>query len=300
MWTICVERPETWKKHPRVLWDRHSADNEGELTASTPCSCCLYLEDLSRDLKTVLGFRFSTSGLSPSHWRQRWLPMLSSEPWPVHTTPVVGELCWTEIKHLDWKLDYLQLTVLLTKLMVVVSWRYVLLHHVMGELEKEKGSWGYVEGGMGGVSNAIASSARSHGASIFTEKARLFDLTLIQAGVYTLHCLFLDMGKELGQCIPALGSGGPHVRWLALNVFFSTHFRVVNPKNLGTTESVFFKSFIKVLTLNWLGRMYKRLWLVQMVLPREWCWRMAQRSTVNWFCPTLRHTSPSRSSRHRW
>uniref|UniRef100_A0A8C5BKN7 Pyridine nucleotide-disulfide oxidoreductase domain-containing protein 2 n=1 Tax=Gadus morhua TaxID=8049 RepID=A0A8C5BKN7_GADMO len=47
---------------------------------------------------------------------------------------------------------------------------YVLLHHVMGELEKEKGSWGYVEGGMGGVSNAIASSARSHGASIFTEK----------------------------------------------------------------------------------------------------------------------------------
>ncbi|XP_056465109.1 pyridine nucleotide-disulfide oxidoreductase domain-containing protein 2 [Gadus chalcogrammus] len=47
---------------------------------------------------------------------------------------------------------------------------YVLLHHVMGELEKEKGSWGYVEGGMGGVSNAIASSARSNGASIFTEK----------------------------------------------------------------------------------------------------------------------------------
>ncbi|CAL8298620.1 unnamed protein product [Merluccius merluccius] len=47
---------------------------------------------------------------------------------------------------------------------------YVLLHHVMGELEKEKGSWGYVEGGMGGVSKAIASSARSHGATIFTEK----------------------------------------------------------------------------------------------------------------------------------
>ncbi|KAM4607005.1 pyridine nucleotide-disulfide oxidoreductase domain-containing protein 2 isoform 2-T2 [Polymixia lowei] len=47
---------------------------------------------------------------------------------------------------------------------------YVLLHHVMGELEKEKGAWGYVEGGMGGVSKAIASSARSHGADIFTEK----------------------------------------------------------------------------------------------------------------------------------
>ncbi|XP_041803527.1 pyridine nucleotide-disulfide oxidoreductase domain-containing protein 2 isoform X2 [Chelmon rostratus] len=47
---------------------------------------------------------------------------------------------------------------------------YVLLHHVMGELEKEKGAWGYVEGGMGGVSQAIASSARSHGVEIFTEK----------------------------------------------------------------------------------------------------------------------------------
>ncbi|KAM9804216.1 pyridine nucleotide-disulfide oxidoreductase domain-containing protein 2 [Neosynchiropus ocellatus] len=47
---------------------------------------------------------------------------------------------------------------------------YVLLHHVMGELEKEKGAWGYVEGGMGGVSKAIASAARSYGADIFTEK----------------------------------------------------------------------------------------------------------------------------------
>ncbi|XP_037322309.2 pyridine nucleotide-disulfide oxidoreductase domain-containing protein 2 isoform X1 [Pungitius pungitius] len=47
---------------------------------------------------------------------------------------------------------------------------YVLLHHVMGELEKEKGSWGYVEGGMGGVSLAIARSARSCGVDIFTEK----------------------------------------------------------------------------------------------------------------------------------
>ncbi|KAF3708235.1 Pyridine nucleotide-disulfide oxidoreductase domain-containing protein 2 [Channa argus] len=47
---------------------------------------------------------------------------------------------------------------------------YVLLHHVMGELEKEMGAWGYVEGGMGGVSQAIASAARSYGVDIFTEK----------------------------------------------------------------------------------------------------------------------------------
>ncbi|KAI1894321.1 hypothetical protein AGOR_G00114610 [Albula goreensis] len=47
---------------------------------------------------------------------------------------------------------------------------YVLLHHIMGELEKEKGAWGYVEGGMGGVSKAIANSACASGAAIFTEK----------------------------------------------------------------------------------------------------------------------------------
>ncbi|XP_017579800.1 pyridine nucleotide-disulfide oxidoreductase domain-containing protein 2 [Pygocentrus nattereri] len=47
---------------------------------------------------------------------------------------------------------------------------YVLLHHVMGELEMEKGAWGYVEGGMGGVSKSIASSACSLGADIFTEQ----------------------------------------------------------------------------------------------------------------------------------
>lgn len=40
----------------------------------------------------------------------------------------------------------------------------------MGGLEGIQGAWGYVEGGMGALSVAIASSASAHGASIFTEK----------------------------------------------------------------------------------------------------------------------------------
>ncbi|XP_045424643.1 pyridine nucleotide-disulfide oxidoreductase domain-containing protein 2 [Lemur catta] len=48
---------------------------------------------------------------------------------------------------------------------------YVLLHHVMGSLEGMRGAWGLVQGGMGALSDAIASSATTHGASIFTEKA---------------------------------------------------------------------------------------------------------------------------------
>ncbi|TPX30231.1 hypothetical protein SmJEL517_g06158 [Synchytrium microbalum] len=45
---------------------------------------------------------------------------------------------------------------------------YVLLHHVMGELDGVSGAWAVVEGGMGAVSNAIASSATSYGAEIRT------------------------------------------------------------------------------------------------------------------------------------
>lgn len=45
---------------------------------------------------------------------------------------------------------------------------YVLLHHVMGEAAGKKGVWSYVQGGMGAISNAIASSARTHGAEIVT------------------------------------------------------------------------------------------------------------------------------------
>lgn len=47
---------------------------------------------------------------------------------------------------------------------------YVLLHHVMGEIDGIKGAWAYVEGGMGALSASIANSARSYGAQIFTDK----------------------------------------------------------------------------------------------------------------------------------
>ncbi|XP_067155642.1 pyridine nucleotide-disulfide oxidoreductase domain-containing protein 2 isoform X4 [Apteryx mantelli] len=47
---------------------------------------------------------------------------------------------------------------------------YVLLHHVMGTLEGQRGAWGYVAGGMGALSQAIASAAAARGAHIFAEK----------------------------------------------------------------------------------------------------------------------------------
>jgi phytoene dehydrogenase-like protein len=43
---------------------------------------------------------------------------------------------------------------------------YVLLHHYMGELDGAFTAWGCQKGGTGGVSDAIANAARSHGAEI--------------------------------------------------------------------------------------------------------------------------------------
>src|SRR6266850_2447089 len=48
---------------------------------------------------------------------------------------------------------------------------YVLFHHVMGECDGVRGVWGYVRGGMGGLSNAIASAAKEKGAEIKTGAA---------------------------------------------------------------------------------------------------------------------------------
>ncbi|XP_068344069.1 uncharacterized protein [Pyrus communis] len=45
---------------------------------------------------------------------------------------------------------------------------YVLLHHVMGETDGERGIWSFVEGGMGSVSLAIANAAKEAGAHIVT------------------------------------------------------------------------------------------------------------------------------------
>jgi phytoene dehydrogenase-like protein len=45
---------------------------------------------------------------------------------------------------------------------------YVLLHHWMGEVDGHEGAWGWVHGGMGAVSRALADSARSWGAEVRT------------------------------------------------------------------------------------------------------------------------------------
>ncbi len=45
---------------------------------------------------------------------------------------------------------------------------YVLLHHAFGEVKGREGAWGIARGGMGSISDAIASFARKHGVRIET------------------------------------------------------------------------------------------------------------------------------------
>ena len=46
---------------------------------------------------------------------------------------------------------------------------YVLMHHWIGDVDGHFGAWGWVKGGMGGVSNALAESARAAGAEVRTD-----------------------------------------------------------------------------------------------------------------------------------
>ncbi len=45
---------------------------------------------------------------------------------------------------------------------------YVLLHHVMGDVDGAVGAWGLARGGMGAISNAIAGALKEHGGEILT------------------------------------------------------------------------------------------------------------------------------------
>jgi phytoene dehydrogenase-like protein len=70
---------------------------------------------------------------------------------------------------------------------------YVLFHHVMGECDGARGVWGYVRGGMGGISNAIASAAREAGAEIRTNA----EVAKILSDNGTVRGVVLRDGTEL-------------------------------------------------------------------------------------------------------
>ena len=71
---------------------------------------------------------------------------------------------------------------------------YVMAHHSIGDVgDGQLGSWGYPEGGMGGVSEAIARSARSFGAEIRTNAK--VSRVLVRGG--QVRGVVLENGEEI-------------------------------------------------------------------------------------------------------
>ena len=70
---------------------------------------------------------------------------------------------------------------------------YILLHHCMGGVAGHRGLWGFVRGGMGAISNAIAESAWRHGAEIRT--SALVSKIVTRNG--RAHSVVLENGDEL-------------------------------------------------------------------------------------------------------
>jgi len=70
---------------------------------------------------------------------------------------------------------------------------YVLLHHYMGEVDGNVGTWGYARGGMGAVSKAIAGAFRAYGGELRTEAG--IDKILVKDGKTT--GVALESGEEI-------------------------------------------------------------------------------------------------------
>jgi phytoene dehydrogenase-like protein len=88
---------------------------------------------------------------------------------------------------------------------------YIMLHHVMGGATGIRGLWGFVRGGMGAISEAIAQSAMAYGATMRTEAA--------VARVLVRHERAYGVVLESGETITArvvLSNADPKVTFLKL------------------------------------------------------------------------------------
>ena len=94
---------------------------------------------------------------------------------------------------------------------------YNLLHHELGELNGIPGAWGHVQGGMGGISGALARSAEAHGATIRTGAA----VRSIDTSGGHITGVTLDSGEELRA--PLVVSGA-HPRTTILDLVGAEHF----------------------------------------------------------------------------
>jgi phytoene dehydrogenase-like protein len=88
---------------------------------------------------------------------------------------------------------------------------YVLFHHVMGETDGRRGAWGYVRGGMGGLTQALARAARELGVEIRCEAP----VARIATRAGRVEGVVLESGEVLAARIVA-SNADAHVTFLRL------------------------------------------------------------------------------------
>src|SRR5499427_7796228 len=88
---------------------------------------------------------------------------------------------------------------------------YILLHHCMGGVAGHRGLWGFVRGGMGAVSEAIASAARGYGAEIRAGAA--VSRILVRSG--RAYGVVLESGEEI-EAAQVASNLDPKVTFLRL------------------------------------------------------------------------------------
>jgi phytoene dehydrogenase-like protein len=88
---------------------------------------------------------------------------------------------------------------------------YIMLHHVMGGATGTRGLWGFVRGGMGAISQAIAGSAESRGAKIKTSAA----VSRILARNNRAYGVALESGEEITAPV-IVSNADPKVTFLNL------------------------------------------------------------------------------------
>lgn len=88
---------------------------------------------------------------------------------------------------------------------------YVKFHHILGSAGGHQGAWGYVRGGMGAVAEAIASSARAHGAEILTNA----EVSRIEIRDGTARGVHLEDGREFEADV-VLSNADPHRTYLGM------------------------------------------------------------------------------------
>ncbi|MCB1806207.1 MAG: NAD(P)/FAD-dependent oxidoreductase, partial [Candidatus Competibacteraceae bacterium] len=70
---------------------------------------------------------------------------------------------------------------------------YVLLHHVFGEVNGQKGQWGHAVGGMGAITQAMAAEARARGVEISLDA----EVSRVQVEAGRVKSVVLHDGSEI-------------------------------------------------------------------------------------------------------